>query len=138
MVIILVVVALLAILVGIPVLMVLLIGRETFRDVVIIAWGVLTILAFVLFIAWILVLWGGINGLIRDVKVIVNEDVRPLLGTTRETANNVTGTARFASDTVASPIIRVYGIVSGVRRGIGVFTGLTRRERDKDEGKRRR
>lgn len=112
---------------------------EATRDVIVIIWGVLSILAFVLFILFILALWRGISGLIRDVKLIANEDVRPMLATARESANNVTGTTRFVGDAVVQPVIRVYGIVSGVRRGIGVFTGLTRRgKKDQHAAQQRR
>ena len=111
---------------------------ETTRDIIIIIWGILTIVAFVLFIAFILVLWRGIMGLIKDVKAINAEDIRPMLAVARESANNVTGTTRFVSDTVVTPIMRVYGIVAYVRRFIGVFTGLTRRGGRKQEPERRR
>lgn len=118
---------LLVLLIGLPIVMVALIGRETFRDVVIITWGGLSIIAFLLVILVLLSLWRGVMGLVKDVKLTVREDVQPLLATGRETVNNVTGTSRFLSDTVVSPVLRLYGIVSGVRRGFAVFTGLTRR-----------
>jgi hypothetical protein len=125
----LIAIILLALLVGVPVGGVALLGRETFRDVVIITWGALSILAFLLVILWILVMWRGIMGLVRDVRVTVQEDVRPLLATGRESVNNVTGTTRFLSDTVVSPVLRLYGIVAGVRRALSVLTGLAGRGR---------
>jgi hypothetical protein len=122
-----VVILVLLALIGIPIGMVAWLGRETFRDVVIITWGGLSIIAFLLVILWILALWRGIMGLIKDVRLTMREDVLPLLATGRETVNNVTGTSRFLSDTVVSPVLRLYGIISGIRRGVAVFTGLTRR-----------
>lgn len=102
---------------------------ETLRDWVIIIWGIISIVMFLMIILFLLSLWRGIRGLIRNIRLVVNEDVRPMLATGRESVNNVTGTARFLGDTVVSPVIRVYGIVSGVRRGVGVFTRLTGRGR---------
>jgi hypothetical protein len=123
----LILIIVLAVLIGVPIGMVAWLGRETFRDVVIITWGALSIIAFLLVILVLLSLWSGVRGLIKDVKLTVREDVQPLLATGRETVNNVTGTSRFLSDTVVSPVLRLYGIISGVRRGFTVFTGITRR-----------
>lgn len=102
---------------------------ETLRDWVIIIWGIISIVMFLMIILFLLSLWRGIRGLIGNIRLVVNEDVRPILAISRESVNNITGTARFLSDTVVSPVIRVYGLVSGVRRGLGVLTRLTGRGR---------
>lgn len=102
---------------------------ETLRDWVIIIWGIISIVMFLMIILFLLSLWRGIRGLIGNIRLVVNEDVRPILATGRESVNNLTGTARFLGDTVVSPVIRVYGLVSGVRRGLGVLTRLTGRGR---------
>jgi hypothetical protein len=41
--------------------------------------------------------------------------------------NNVRGTVTFISDTTVSPIIRVYGLFSGIKRGLGALAGLGQR-----------
>ncbi len=105
------------------------IGRENTRDIIIIIWGILSILALAMLIWLFVVIGAGVSRLVKDVRVIANEDVRPIIATTRESANNVTGSTRFVGDTVVSPIIRLYGIIAGIRRAIGVFTRLTRRGR---------
>ncbi len=102
---------------------------EAFRDWVLIIWGLTTIVLFAMIIAFIFYLWRGTRGLIGNVRLVVNEDVRPLIATSKESVNNVTGTTRFVGDTVVSPIIRLYGLISGLRRGIGIFLGLTGRRR---------
>lgn len=102
---------------------------ETLRDWVIIIWGIISIVMFLMIILFLLSLWRGIRGLIGNIRLVVNEDVRPILATGRESVNNLTGTGRFLSETVVSPVIRVYGLVSGVRRGLGVLTRLTGRGR---------
>jgi hypothetical protein len=119
----------LAIFIGAPLVCGIIFGAEAVRDTVIIIWGILTLLAVLFFILWLLTMITGVRGLIKDVKTVVQDDVRPLIATSRESANNVTGTTRFVSDTVVQPIIRVYGIVAGIRRGFDVFTGLTGRGR---------
>ncbi|MFN8558349.1 MAG: hypothetical protein U0531_13730 [Dehalococcoidia bacterium] len=123
-----VVVALL-VLVGFPVGLAAITGRETARDIIIITWGVLSIVAFVLLIWLLLVLGLGVMRVVRIVNVTVAEDVRPILATTRESVNNVTGTSRFLADSVAIPVIRLYSIIAGIRRWLGIITGLARRGR---------
>ncbi len=105
---------------------------ETTRDIVVIIWGILSILAFVFLILFLLSLWRGIKDLLGTVKIVVNEDVRPIIATSRESVNNVTGTTRFLSDTVAQPVIRVLGLIAYARRFLSVFAGVTgRKRRDK-------
>ncbi len=107
---------------------------ESLRDWVLIIWGLLSIVMFIMIILFIIALWRGIRGLIGNVQLVVNDDVRPMIAVSRETVNSVAGTTRFMSDTVVNPVIKAYGAVSGVRRGVGVFTGLTGRRKDKQDG----
>lgn len=102
---------------------------DTTRDLIVIIWGVISILTFLFMLLFLLFLWRGVNKLIGSVNIVVNDDIRPMLVTSRESLNNVTGTTRFLSDTIAQPVIRLYGIIAGVRRGIGVFSGVTGRGR---------
>src|SRR6476620_2375332 len=85
--------------VALPILLVWLFGREGYRDGVIIVWGGLSVLFWVFLILWIFAMWRGVNKLIGNVRTVVNEDVRPLIATGRETTANVTGTTRFVGDT---------------------------------------
>lgn len=97
------------------------------RDVLIILWGLLSVVALVMitFAAW--TIYRGVTGLLKTLKTTVNEDVKPILSLTQDSVNNVSGTARFASDTVAKPIIRSLSFIAGARRAISVFTGITGR-----------
>src|SRR5262245_8371433 len=99
------------------------------RDVVIILWGFLSAVAVALIILAALAIWLGIRDLLRTLKTTVNEDVRPMLTVSQDTANNVAGTTRFVSDSVAKPVIRGLSFIAGARRAIEVFTGLTSRGR---------
>jgi hypothetical protein len=69
----------------------------------------------------------AVKGMVKD---LVNDSVKPTLNSFKETAESIKGTADFMGDVAVTPIIRTYGVVSGVRRGIGVLTGITRRRRD--------
>lgn len=103
------------------------------RDIVIIVWGILSILLLAALIIVVVTLALSVRRLIKDVRDLLNTGVRPVLASTRETVDNVTGTTRFVGDKVVTPIIRVISIVSGVRRGVAVFSGLTGRRRQGEE-----
>lgn len=104
---------------------------EATRDVIVIIWGVFSIIAFGLLIILLYSIWRGVKDLIKTVQTIAKDDVHQMIVTSQQSLNNITGTARFMSDTVVSPVVKAYGVVAGVRRGLAVFTGVTRR------GKRR-
>ena len=98
---------------------------QDLRDVTIVAF---TIAGTVLFLAAIIVtIVVGLTATaaFRAIRKLVDDNVKPMI-------TNVQGTVSFVSDTTVSPIIRAYGIFSGVRRGLGALSGL--RERGGDKG----
>ncbi len=104
-----------------------------FRDVVVIVWGVLSILLLLALSLLVLVLTFSVKRLIRDLNHLIDADVRPVLSSARESVDNVAGTTRFIGDKAVTPVIRVLGLVSYVRRGFSVFGGLTGRRRHAEE-----
>ncbi len=56
----------------------------------------------------------------RAARSLIDEGVKPMV-------SNVRGTVTFVSDSAVTPIIRAYGVFAGVRRGLGVVSGLTQR-----------
>jgi hypothetical protein len=100
-----------------------------FRDVVVIVWGILSILLLATLILSILILTLSVKRLIREVNDLMNSGIKPVLESARESVENVTGTTRFIGDKAVAPIIRVISIVAGVRRGIAALGGLTQRFR---------
>jgi hypothetical protein len=103
---------------------------EEFRDIVVIVWGILSILLLATVALTIFVLGLSIRRLIKDVRALMDEGVRPVLDSARETVDNVGDTTRFVGDKVVSPIIRLMSIVSGIRRGLGIISGLSGRRPD--------
>jgi hypothetical protein len=99
------------------------------RDILIILWALFSVIAliFIIFATW--TIYSGIRGLINMTRTISNEDVKPILSITQDSVNNVAGTTRFVSDTVAKPVIRGLSFIAGARRALAVFTGLTGRGR---------
>jgi hypothetical protein len=52
---------------------------------------------------------------------LLREEVQPILDSVNETASTVRGTTTFVSDTVVSPVVRVAGLISAVRRIVDVL-----------------
>jgi hypothetical protein len=90
------------------------------RDVAII---VFTVAGSLLFLITILVtVLAGIAaiGALRAVRRLVDDGVKPMV-------ENVQGTVTFMSETTVTPVVRAYGFYAGVRRGLGVLSGLGQR-----------
>jgi hypothetical protein len=98
------------------------------RDVILIATGLLAILCLVGMFILIVIL--GLGALLfgRTAQTIVRDDVRPALDSGRQTVKQVQGTSTFISEQAVRPVIRAYGIVAGTRRAAAVLTGLARRD----------
>lgn len=62
--------------------------------------------------------------LVLLVRRIMKENAVPALDSLKGSLDNLKGTAEFAGETVASPIIRTYAVVKGVRTGLGAITSL--------------
>ncbi len=107
----------------------------TVRDTVVIDAGSMMILAFFFVLVFTVVLGLATRTLLRAIKTLLKDEVTPLLGSARHTVQRVQGTTAFIGETTVGPIIRVYGVVAGARRMIGVLAGVTgrRRRRQQDE-----
>jgi len=69
---------------------------------------------------------------------VIKENAVPALDSLKESLDNMRGTTEFAGETVASPIIRTYAVVKGVRTGIGAITHLPDRIKGRrKQGKRK-
>jgi len=96
----------------------------TFRDWVIIFMGIAVAAFF--FVALILTIVLGLltRALLKKTMAMMDDNVKPLLGTARQTADNVKGTAVYVSESAVTPIVKAYGVVAGVRRAASVIAGL--------------
>jgi hypothetical protein len=86
----------------------------TARDVAIIILALESIIIGALLVLLIF----QVQGLVR----LLREEIRPILDSVNETAGTVRGTTAFVSDTVVSPVMRVAGLISALRRIIDVLT----------------
>jgi hypothetical protein len=97
------------------------------RDWAIIIYSILgAVLCFFLIILVALLILGvrSVKGMIGD---LVNESVKPTLNSIKGTAESIKGTTDFVGQNAVRPIIRTYGMASGVRRGLEVLSGLSKR-----------
>ena len=102
---------------------------DEMRDVVIIVYGAMGVLLLVALIIAVLGLWLAVRILTRTLRDLLEDPVRPALDEIRATARNVRGASEFVADAAVHPLIRVLSVGRGMRRGLGIVTGITRRRR---------
>jgi hypothetical protein len=100
---------------------------QDFRDVTVIAFTIAGTVVFLVSLIFIIVIGILAIRLISTIRNALQNGMMPTLSSFRETANNVRGTSAFVSETAVSPIIRVYSVFAGVKRGMEVITGMRRR-----------
>jgi hypothetical protein len=99
------------------------------RDIVVVVYGVLGILLFLVLIALSVALFLIARQLRRMMRDLVDDPVRPTLEEVHKTVQNVRGASDFIVDRTVHPVIRTIAVARGVRRGFGVLTGLPARLR---------
>ena len=108
--------------------MLLLASLAEIRDGFLIVYGVLGIIFF--FIASIVIIVVGLTAksLMRNVSGLINDSVKPTIGSVRDAAETVRGTTEFIGKNAITPIVRTYGIFAGVKKGLGVMGAIGRRK----------
>jgi len=100
---------------------------EEFRDLIIVIWGILGIVFLAVALVLGIVVGISARGLIATVQNLLRDDVQPAVRSARQTVDSIRGTTSFVADTAVAPVIRVYGIFSGVRRFLSVLLGFGKR-----------
>ncbi|MGB2695239.1 MAG: hypothetical protein WBD55_08650 [Dehalococcoidia bacterium] len=105
-------------------------GLDDVRDIVIIAAGSVMFLLLLTMLVVTVVLGVSVRMLLGTVRGLVNNEVKPMAHSARETVDNVRGTTSFVNEAIAKPIIRIYGFVAALRRVLTVLLGFAgRRQR---------
>ena len=99
------------------------------RDTVIIVYGVLGIVFFLIAIIAALAIFFAVRMLTGLARDAYEESARPLVDDVRGTVQSVRGSVEFVSDQAISPMIRVIAVARGVRRGVEAMAGVARRGR---------
>ncbi|MBM4415399.1 MAG: hypothetical protein FJ035_03905 [Chloroflexi bacterium] len=100
---------------------------QEWRDIVIVVYGALGALLLLVLIVVLLGLLFAVRRLTRTLQELVRDPLRPTLEELRDTMHNVRGTSEFIADTTVSPLIRAAAFARGIRRGVGVVSGVARR-----------
>ena len=94
------------------------------RDAVIIVYGAVGVLFFLVGIIAIVALLAALRAASDATGGVFNESVRPVANDAREMVDDVAGMVRqarggveFVTDSAVSPVIRIVAVARGVRRG---------------------
>jgi hypothetical protein len=99
------------------------------RDIFIIIYGTLGIIFFVVGIVVAVIVGMTVKSLLNTLKEMLDSDIKPAVASVREAAETVRGTTDFVGRTAVQPIAKVYGTVSGVKRGMSVLANLKKGRR---------
>ena len=102
---------------------------EELRDIVIIVYGVMGILLFLVLLIVAVGIWFAVRGLTRAIHEKVIDPARPTLDEVHQTVQNLRGTTEFLADQAVHPVIRVISLGRGVKRGVRVASALARRRK---------
>jgi hypothetical protein len=99
----------------------LLVTLAELRDVVIVVWGVISALFFAAALIVVLMIGFSARGLINMVKGMLDDSVKPTLTSVKDAADTVRGTTEFVGRNAVTPVVRAYGTVAGVKKGLSVL-----------------
>lgn len=100
----------------------LLVSLADLRDIVVIVWGIISAIFFFVAIIVTLIIGFSVKGLLNKVNSLVDENVKPTLGSVKEAAETVRGTTEFVGKTAVTPVVKAYGTVAGVKKGLSVLS----------------
>ena len=99
------------------------------RDGFIIVYGTLGIIFFLVATFATLFLFFALKGLLNSVNSMLDESIKPAVSSIKDAADQVRGTTEFVGRTTVTPIARTYGAFAGVKKGLGVLSGLNKMRR---------
>jgi len=92
------------------------------RDIAII---ILALESIVIGVVLVLLLWQ-----LRNLTMLLREQLKPMLDSMQETIGTVKGTTSLVSETIVSPAVKISGFATGVREALHVlFKVKSRRDR---------
>jgi hypothetical protein len=100
----------------------LLVSLADLRDVVIVVWGIISAIFFFVAIIVVLMIGFSVKGLTKKVNALLDDSVRPALGSVKDAADTVRGTTEFVGRTTITPVVKAYGAYAGLKRGLAVLS----------------
>jgi len=86
------------------------------RDIAIV---VLALESIIVGVVLVLLLWQ-----VRNLTRLVQEQIKPMLDSMRETVGTVKGTTSLVSETIVTPAVKISGFFAGARRALQVMLSL--------------
>ena len=99
----------------------LLVSMGDLRDIVVIVWGIISAVFFFVAIFVVLMVGFSVKGLMKKVHELLDESVKPTLGSVKEAADTVRGTTEFVGKTAITPLVKTYGAFAGLKKGLGML-----------------
>jgi hypothetical protein len=99
----------------------LLVSLGDLRDIVVIVWGVISAIFFFVAIIVAIVIGFSVKGLLKKVRELLDENVKPTLDSVKETADTIRGTTEFVSKTAITPMVKTYGTMAGLKKGLSIL-----------------
>src|SRR5690606_29954109 len=99
----------------------LLVSLADLRDIVVIVWGIISAIFFLVGIIVTMVVGFSIKGLLNKANGMLDESVKPALASVRDAADTVRGTTEFVGRTAITPVVKTYGAMAGIKKGLGVL-----------------
>ena len=90
------------------------------RDITIVSLGFFWVLSGVLTVVLLVVS----IFLVLTLRRLLRENVAPAVDSLKDSLDNIRGTTEVVGESVVSPIIRVYSVVTGVRSAVSAVTNL--------------
>lgn len=101
-----------------------LVSLAEIRDAFIIVYGTIGIVFFVVASIITLVVGFSLRSLVKNLNSLLDESVRPTLASVKDTADTVRGTTEFVGRTAVAPLVKTYGTLAGLKKGLSVLSGL--------------
>jgi hypothetical protein len=105
---------------------------EESRDIVVVVYGIFGASFF--FAALVITVATGMAtmGLFAKLRSLIDESVAPALQAVKDAADTIRGTTEFVGRTAVSPVAKAYGTFAGIKKGLGVLSGLKDRDKSKE------
>ncbi len=95
---------------------------QEWRDVVMIAFMLVGLLAFfAIFLVTVALGFLGM-GIMSRVRSILKDNIQPASINVKATAENIRGSVEYVTETAVKPVAKVYGAAAGAKRFVGVVT----------------
>jgi hypothetical protein len=99
------------------------------RDIVVVVFGIVGATFFFAALVMAIAVGMAAVGLFGKLRSVIDESVAPALGAVKDAADTVRGTTEFVGRTAVAPVAKAYGTFAGLKKGLGVLSGLKGRNK---------